>query len=107
MLFAMCLSLFSFRGKGKNDLQKANLKGHIKSITERYYHLKEKNGILTKTHLYSRYHYEYDTMGNELFKSTFSVDGRFANDTVNDLYKYVYSNTGNILKKISLHNYWQ
>jgi len=83
----------------KNDLQKNNLKGRVKNITEHCYYAKEKNGKLKKLKLSYWVIYKYDSLGNQLLESEYDNEGFYDGDTTNTTYRYKYDTKRNIIEK--------
>jgi hypothetical protein len=80
----------------KNTLGKENLKGRIKTITERGWYAKERRGQFVKTKLDYWSISRYDLPGNEILNSEWDTDGENAGDTTNTSYGYIYDSLGNI-----------
>jgi len=76
LLISSCFFLASFIGeKGKNDREKANLKGVVKSVTWYTYKGVVKMGLPEKDSLESKTIYKYDTNGHKTEEAIYRPDG--------------------------------
>lgn len=83
ILFLLFAVLGSCTQLPKNDLQKENLKGNVKSVLLSEFEGIEKFGEITKGSLAYKYKYIYNDKGNLLEEQRFESDGNLS-------YKYLF-----------------
>ena len=89
---------FSQKEEKQTDLEKENLKGKVKSVTETQYRSVEKFGELQKGNLYEKYTFKYDYKGNKTEFADYNSDGSLRDKRT---FKYEYDSKGNWTKRVS------